>query len=58
MDRGHYVTYTKLHRDLYSLEQEIEFAHRHEALSYLEYRKLENEMIKILQRYCSTRSDS
>lgn len=44
IERGYYVTYTKLYKDLKALELEIDFAYRHEALSHIEFNELENEI--------------
>ena len=44
IEKGHYVTYTKLYKDLNALELEIDFAYRHEALSHIEFNELENEI--------------
>lgn len=44
IEKGRYVTYTKLYKDLKALELEIDFAYRHEALSHVEFNQLENEI--------------
>lgn len=46
--RGRYVTYTKLYKDLYQLEREIDFAYCHKALTYEEFNQIENEITETL----------
>ncbi len=46
--RGRYLTYTKLYRDLYDLERQLDFAYVHKALTYEEFNQLENEITETL----------
>lgn len=46
--RGKYLTYTKLYRDLYDLERQLDFAYVHKALTYEEFNQLENEITETL----------
>lgn len=44
IEKGFYVTYTKLYKELYALESEIDFAYRYELLSHIEFNQLKGEI--------------
>lgn len=58
IEKGRYVTFTKLYKDLKALELEIDFAYRHKALSHVEFNQLENEIENTLLLFRSWQEKS
>lgn len=48
ISKGHYMTFSKLYKDLKALELEVDFAYRHSCLTYEEFNNIENEITNTL----------
>lgn len=52
IEKGRYLSYYKLYKDLSAIESEYSFAYRHKAISYIEFHQLEDAVEDALKLFC------